>query len=585
MLLQRLREYSERLPELPPSMYARTPIRWLLDLEPAGRLLGVRSLGDEKGRGERLLAPHVQRSSGVRAKLLADNGEYVLGIARDPAKQERVDRCHEAFVAEVAACAEATGEPAVAAVLQFLRGLDLSSLDLPEDFEPASVITFTVGSAGGRVLPIDLPSVRRYWASATAGDEAGEEDEPQECLVCGEVRPAERRMPFKVKGVPGGQPSGTALISANENAFESYGLEASLTAPTCRECAERFTNSLNALLKDRASHVTVGPVVYAFWTRTGGFNPVSLLSDPDPAEVRELIAAAWHGRVAATQLDDETAFFAIALSASGGRVVVRDWLDTTVGAARRSLARFFALQRLVDPVEPASDDGRPYGIYALAAATVREPRRDLPPQIPEALLRCALRCGPLPPGLVYQVVRRSRAEQKVTRPRAVLIKMTLLARLWSSCEEENDMSDPLVRLDAESRDPAYQCGRLMAVVEAIQRRALPGINATVTDRFYGSASSAPGSVFGTLLRQSRPHLAKLRKGEPKDRAAAGALEKRLEEVLSGLDGFPATLDLDQQARFALGYYHQKAAARSAAAAHKKKRRRDAKSQAADVVEP
>lgn len=121
----------------------------------------------------------------------------------------------------------------------------------------------------------------------------------------------------------------------------------------------------------------------------------------------------------------------------------------------------------------------------------------------------------------------------------------------------------MIQLDKKSRDCAYRCGRLLAVLESAQYAAL-GITA-VTDRFYGTASSAPASVFGRLLRGAQPHLTKLERDRP---GAYHALQQRLEDVLAGLDGFPKTLDMEAQGMFALGYYHQRAHDRAQARARR-----------------
>jgi CRISPR-associated protein Csd1 len=208
-------------------------------------------------------------------------------------------------------------------------------------------------------MPIDLTSVRQFWALATteAGDDVDESTEAQmQCLICGELRRPLKRLPFKIKRIPGGQTSGMALISANVPAFGSYGLEASLIAPTCHECGERFSNAANELIADERTHLTVGPLVYLFWTKEErSFSVASLLSRPEPDEVRALIRAAFSGQEAATEID-VTPFYATAFSASGARVVVRDWLDTTVTEVQRHLARYFALQQLV---ERDGQDGHP----------------------------------------------------------------------------------------------------------------------------------------------------------------------------------------------------------------------------------
>ena len=112
----------------------------------------------------------------------------------------------------------------------------------------------------------------------------------------------------------------------------------------------------------------------------------------------------------------------------------------------------------------------------------------------------------------------------------------------------------MVQLDTKSQKPAYLCGRLMAVLEEIQSGALGTTNATIVDRYYGTASTAPATVFSTLLSGSRHHLAKLRKGRP---GYYTNLEKKLQEVVSDLHEFPKVLSLEEQGLFAIGYYHQK----------------------------
>lgn len=136
----------------------------------------------------------------------------------------------------------------------------------------------------------------------------------------------------------------------------------------------------------------------------------------------------------------------------------------------------------------------------------------------------------------------------------------------------------MIQLDQENPNPAYRCGRLLAVLEQVQRLAIPGVNATVVDRFFGTASSAPAAVFPRLLRGAQPHLSKLERDR---RGAYVALQRRLEEILGGLgvtkagalySGFPSTLTLQEQGLFSLGYYHQRAFDRAQAIAAAGRRR-------------
>ncbi len=544
MLLESLREYSTRL-DLPPVMYIKTPIRWFIDLDSQGNLLGfVSATGPEtrgKDRGKMMYAPHILRAYAIKPKLLADKGDYVLGLADEKSKPERVKECHRAFMDLVRRCAAVTGNKSVRAVLRFLENWDPAGARLPEDLNPGDNLTFRVD---GR-LPIEDPDVQNFWAQYATPQEG----EVTNCLVCGQKKPPAERNPIKIKGIPGGQTSGMALVSANAPAFESFGLKASLNSPICYDCAERYGKAANALIEDDATHLRLGSCIYLFWTREpSNFSIASLLSDPQPEDVKALLASVYTGRRA--DLEDDNLFYTTALASSGGRVAVRDWLETTLGDVKRNLGRYFTLQRLVDA---GGREGSPLGLFPLALSTVRE-AKDLPPATSRALLHFALKGGALPHWLLYEAIKRARAEQdrqKITRPRAALIKMVLLSQKQNLAEGSN-----LEKLDTSNRNPAYLCGRLLAVLEGIQRSALPGVNATIVDRFYGTASTAPAAVFSRLLRGSQSHLGKLRKEKP---GLYYRWQQALESVLGNLSSFPPVLTLEEQGYFALGYYHQRAA--------------------------
>lgn len=365
------------------------------------------------------------------------------------------------------------------------------------------------------------------------------------------------RHPIKIKGIPGGQTSGTDVISANERAYESYGLKNSLIAPTCVSCAEKYGNALNALLAHEDTHLRVGAQVFVFWTvEETTFQPGRLLSTPEGDEVASLLRAAWTGRAAATDIDP-TAFYALALSASGARVVVRKWIDTTVGEAKRRLGRYFALQALVGRDDP---DGEWLSIRRLAGATVRDPRKDTPDAaVVDGLAGLALGGRPLPDDVLFQVVRRLRADGRITRERMALVKMVLGSNPPRSQEEVERMT----RLNVDHTNPAYHCGRLLSLLNDIQYQALGDVNATVVDKYYGGASATPASVFGLLIKNANHHLAKMRSDGTKERASR-AMQARLRELMTSIADFPETLNLRDQALFALGYYHQQAADRAAA---------------------
>jgi CRISPR-associated protein Csd1 len=110
-----------------------------------------------------------------------------------------------------------------------------------------------------------------------------------------------------------------------------------------------------------------------------------------------------------------------------------------------------------------------------------------------------------------------------------------------------------VALDENNNDVPYLLGRLFAVLENLQGRALGSdVNATIRDRFFGAASATPAAVFPRLLRVSVHHAAKIGGKWPEP------LKARIVDRLPAAP-FPAVLDLEQQGLFAIGYYHQREA--------------------------
>lgn len=552
MLLQRLKEYNDRLNmhNPVPSMYQKKHVPWLVELDLEGNLLGFASTGEgKKDKGKVFIVPHPgARTSNVKPGLLADKAEYVLGIYKDRVTADR----QQSFVDLVAKCMEATGEKAVMAVYKFLISMQRDGLAIPAptEIKPNTLVAFTVNGQ----MPSDLLPVQDFWRNKNTGSAGGEDhNHSDQCIICGSHCTPVSPHPVTIKPIPNGQTSGLAIVSANKAAFESYGLENSLIAPTCRDCAEAYAKGANELLrKDKNTSLVVGPLVYIFWTEKGLDLPlISLISQarPDPGQVKELLAATSSGHHDEAFHDDY--FYAAALSANNARVAVRDLLETRVGTVHKNLARWFEMQRLV---AENGGEGEPIGVYALAASLYRfgDASRQMTPNVPKVILEAALKGAPLPYWLLYQAVKRNKAEQKVTRTRLALIKMVILSK-YNERQE-----DDLVELDSNNVNPAYLCGRLLAELENIQKAAIKP-NITFVERFYATASSAPASVFGTLLRLSQANLAKLRKQKPGQYLV---LQQRLEEIQSKIAAFPRVLKLEEQGLFALGYYHQRAYTRN-----------------------
>ncbi|MCC7364877.1 MAG: type I-C CRISPR-associated protein Cas8c/Csd1 [Dehalococcoidia bacterium] len=549
-MLPELKEYGVRQRDVAPLLYQNISVRYVVELNGDGTLRNPvpidRATGAGKSRSERGTVesvPNLTRTSSPVALPFADGSDYTFGV--DPKGQPaKLAARHQLYVKAVEECAEATGEPAVRAVLAFLqRG---AWPRFPDDFDYGAEVTFSVDG----VKPAELPSVHRFWVDRYR--RSLETLPEQECVVCGRRDHAVDTYPGRVKGVLGGQSAGTALVSANTDVFESYGLKGSQIAPTCLECADGLTKGLNHLIAGQKTHLYLGGSTFIFWARSGElpFDPNTLMTDPTSETVQDLLASVHSGRIPAHIAADR--FFAAPLTGSGGRTVVRDWIDTTVGEVAANLADWFDRQRIVDW---DGAEGAPFGLRQLAGGTIPLRRAGpdwdrLPATVSRAMLRAALTGAPLPPDILYRAVQRTHAERNVRRVHAALIKLSLLA--------QRDVTKEIapVSLNPDHPAAAYHCGRLLAVLEEAQRAAMPRVTNTIVDRFYGAASSSPASVFGRLFRGAQPHLSTL---ENSNRGAFIAIQQKLEEVSSRIDDdFPATLTLKEQGLFALGYYHQRA---------------------------
>ena len=166
-------------------------------------------------------------------------------------------------------------------------------------------------------------------------------------------------------------------------------------------------------------------------------------------------------------------------------------------------------------------------------------------------MKAILAGTPYPKVLLGAAIRRCRAEREITYPRASLIKAVLLreTRYYRKTEKEVGMS-----LDKTNSNVGYRLGRLFATLEKIQEETSPGINATIRDRFYGSASATPVAAFPHLMKLKNHHVGKL-----ENQGRVVNFERMIGEIMDGLSDFPAHLSQPDQGRFAVGYYHQRQA--------------------------
>ncbi len=553
MLLQRLHEFRQRDDvdaKIPPAYHKRRDINWILKLDADGNFLGWTS-------AERNEPVPYRRRSGRKPPpyLLVDNYPYLLGDTLDEKdfKASKAEVRWQMFVELIESLVEATPEAERApfeAVLHFISSdeRNIALQNAPDDMTRSDLIAIELD---GRLVH-EGKAARRFWMAARDEDAVSDSRTTAECIICGERKPIPRTQPVELNLGP----NRVQLISANENAFESFGLKQSAISPVCQSCARSYGEAARYLMGSSSNRYRAGDITYIFWTREpSDWDVAKLFSSPDEKDVGKLLEGVFKGKQSSA---DENDFYACAMTANTSRLVVRDYLETTVGDVKRNLARWFAAQSLVDA--STGELGNPYGLFALAASLVRDPNKDLPPATVPTLLGCALHGRPMPRNILAQALNRARADadNRITRPRAVLIKMALndLKRFSNDPDaEEIDVTD---ELNENEKNEAYLCGRLLALLEEAQRAALGNINSTIVDRYFGTASAAPASVFGRLIRGSQAHFQKLRKKNP---GARKNIEDGVEEVMSKLNRFPKTLTIEDQGLFAMGYYHQRAASR------------------------
>jgi CRISPR-associated protein Csd1 len=581
VILTKLYELSQRKSEgsegiVVPSMYNRVRIRWLIEIDAQGNFKGFSGPldADKKRKGQEYIMPDLIRAAGIKPKLLADNGEYVLGLVREGGDATKVAARHQQFKDLVILCAEKTQDPAVLAVAHFLNNWNPEQ-EVPTELDPTDNITFAVRSAGQEnIIPASAAenwtAIQEFWANYTAGA-----DSPiMTCLVTGKEAPVDARLPVKIKGIPNGQTAGTSLVSANAAPFMSYGLENSLTSPISREAGEGFGKALNDLIASPDSHLRCDPVMYVFWTKEPVSPSLGLSYKRDqPKTIKTFLQSAKRGEPSAIG-SKQNRFYALSLTASGGRTVVRNWLEVPIPEAAAALESWFDAQEIVDSFGKTTDTY--FNTYRLASAMYRDASSEM-----EASALCdfnevALKGGKLGLRWLAKVVKRcaikpnptfnSKVVESTIFERAALIKLILTTQMQTN--EANPMADlqelnldPQFEGYQEADRPivkaAYQLGRLLAQLDNLQKAALGDVNTTLIDRYYSAAAATPGKVFGELLKDSQAHFRKLRVTKP---GTYEALQQKLEEVLCKIpaDKWPNTLTMQQQGLFSLGYYHQRA---------------------------
>jgi len=556
MILQALKQYYDRKPDLPRLGLEEKEIPYLIVLRPDGLPVSLTPTYEGEGkkrRAKKFLVPQsVKRSVGIVSNLLWDNPEYVLGTVLK-GKPDRVAKQHAEFQARVESLGN-VDDIGLSAVKAFLNRPNKEELlqvfgeSWRELLNEGANVTFQL--AGDPQIVAERTAVMQAICCSTSGDEATTQGV---CLVTGETGEVER-LHTAIKGVYGAQSVGANIVSFNLDAFRSFGKDQGANAPIGRVTAFSYTTALNHLLgRDSKQRILVGDASTVFWAeKESDFEQhvADFFSEPpkdDPDRNVRAVESLFNSLKSGALAVDEgnVRFYVLGLAPNAARIAIRFWIVDTVAGMATKICHHFEDLRIV----PGPRDREDLSLFRLLVSIAVQGKSDnIPPNLGGDTMRAILEGLPYPQPLLQAALRRIKAEHDITYARAALIKAYLnrSARFGHQQQEELTMS-----LDMANTNIGYRLGRLFATLEKIQQEANPGINATIRDKFYGAASSTPVTVFGNLARLKNHHLAKLE--NPGRRVN---FERLIGEIMSGIDDFPPHLKLEDQGRFAIGYYHQ-----------------------------
>ena len=532
------------------------------------QLEDTRELKNKKKVARTFLVPKGLGRSGSKSyevsNLLWDHYGYVLAYAGEKG-QEQADRQHASFTAKVSELKQVLPDDAgVAAVAAFLasaaeknkvmqaanwaecakvKGCNLSFRLVDEAVDlvcQSKAVQDHLLKSGQEYVDIEKSKDKFYGT----------------CLVTGKKTKI-ANLHTDIKGI--NKTPKSPFVSANLEAFKSYGKgnnkDNGLMYPIGEQAMFEYTTALNTLLAGE-NRFRIGDVTAICWSAKP--TPLeehlaSLISgggkdNPDAHidAVKSLYKSLYNGQY--QKPDGKEKFYLLGLSPNSARIVVRFWHETTVAALSESIAAWY------DDLQMVRGENSPYPEYMplprlLGNLVLDGKMENLPSDLIAQVTDAALNNRVLPVSLLQAALRRNKAEQKITYGRASLLKAYINRAIRAG--RLKNMKELTMSLDRNRQDIGYVLGRLFAVLEKTQAEANPGLNATIADRYFGSASSTPIAVFGTLMRLLPHHLNKL---EFEGRAVQ--LQWEICQILEHCQRFPNHLNLEQQGLFAIGYYHE-----------------------------
>ena len=557
MILKALYDYYKRCDNLPAKGMEEKEIGFLIVLSPDGQFLRFEDcrIGKDHARIY-LVKKHVGRSSAAVANYLYDNSAYVLGYSEKGNGKEQLYL--DTFKAKIESIADTFPENRdVTAIRTFYHNsrekiLDLVSKDiLWEDIKKnlsKKYSTFSFRIEGD----LKIVAEKRELLQLEECNDKAEADDI--CLVSGKHGPSVETTTATM--IPGSQAIAKLVSFQVNSGYDSYGKTKCKNAPISEEAEFAYTTALNSMLqKGSRNKFMLGTRTFVFWASNNneasmeteeslfdllGFSEEAN-DDPNAKimKVRKVFESIYSGTMK-TGLDDK--FYILGLAPNSARIAVVYWSETTLKDFAEKILNHFRDMEIQD----TRKDKKPYmGIREIiSSVTLGGKMSDATPNLPEAVVKSIFQGLPYPQTLYSACIRRIRAEQKLTITRAAIIKAFLN-------RQSNNNKKINIMLDKDNNNQGYLCGRLFAVLDKIQEDA--NNISSIRERYMNAASATPSAVFATILNLSVHHSEKL------DEGRRIYFEKIKQEILDKVsaDGFPTHLDLQDQGRFFVGYYHQR----------------------------
>lgn len=576
MILKALYDYYNRCGNLPVSGMEEKEIGFVIVISKEGKFVRFEDCRiDNKQARTYLVKKHVGRSSAVVANYLYDNSTYVLGYAENEKAKKDVDEQTKKLSDKENACLEAFKEKILSIYKIYPESNDLAAICKFYQKSKEEILSCVSQDNLWEDIKKNLSKKYSTFSFRIDGDlkivaekkellqlEVSEDDNKGNafCLITGNKGTTVDTTTATM--IPGSQATAKLVAFQVNSGYDSYGKKKCGNAPISKDAEFAYTTALNAMLQ-KGSHnkFGIGNRTFVFWASSNAeaaeqaeeslFDLLGFTEEQDDPnakinQVRKVFTSIYSGTLK-TSLDDR--FYILGLAPNSARIAVVYWSECSLKEFAGTILRHFNDMEIID----TRKDGKPYmGIKdMLAAVTLNGKQSEATPNLPEAVVKSIFQGTPYPFTLFSACIRRIRAESGNKDKNAIRIaRMAIIKAYLNRINDNNKKIDTM--LDKSNTNQGYLCGRLFAVLDKIQEDA-NGIS-SIRERYMNAASATPASVFATILNLSSHHMEKLA-----NESRRIFYEKIKQEIIDKIPatGFPAHLDLQDQGRFFIGYYHQR----------------------------